>query len=132
MAASKVLHHKQEVSQMIYNSTTRQFYRNILGSLLCLAFILLIGGCGDSSDKGPAEQAGEKIDKAIKEGTASMKDAMDKTGSAVNDAAENAGQMTKEAMEGAEKKMGEMSEAVKETTEEAVKSAEKMVDESTK
>lgn len=117
---------------MNHNTTTGPFDRSILGTLLCLAFVLLISGCGDSSDKGPAEQTGEKIDNAIKEGSESMKDAMDKTGTAVNEAAENAGKMANEAMEGAEQKLGEMSEAVKETTGEAVKDAEKMVEETKK
>jgi len=52
--------------------------------IVCVAFTLTaVVGC---KEKGPAEQMGEKIDKAAKDTGDAAKDAADETKKAVNDA----------------------------------------------
>ena len=100
-------------------STT--FQRKVLGLIIGLSCLIIFSGCSEDHDKGPAEQAGVKIDNVIQETSDSMKETMDKTGSAVN-----------EAMEGAREKLGEIGEDIKETTQEAVQNAEKLVEDAKK
>ena len=113
-------------------TSSRKVQGKILGVILCLSFFVTLSGCGDDQTKGPAQQAGEKIDKAIQETGDSMKEAMEKTEAAVNEAAESAGKAVNEAVEGAEEKLNEMGEGVKETTQETIQSAEKIVGDSSK
>ncbi|MCA9468254.1 MAG: hypothetical protein KC643_22830 [Nitrospira sp.] len=95
--------------------------RKVLRLILGLSCLMIFNGCGEDHDKGPAEQAGAKIDKVIQETGDTMKETMDKTGTAVN-----------EAMEGAQEKLGEIGEDIKETTQEAVQNAEKLVEDAKK
>ena len=117
---------------MNHKTPSSRFPRKILGGILCISLFFMLGGCGNDSDKGPAEQAGEKIDNAIKETGNSMKDAMKKTGTAVNEAAESAGKAVNDAVEGTQSKMDAMGKEVKETTQETVEKAEKMVEDTKK
>ena len=56
-------------------------YRKCFGKLclmLSLAFFIMVGGgCGKKEEKGPAEQIGKEIDKAVEQAGEAVKDAVD-------------------------------------------------------